>query len=139
MTTLTIRMRKIRKYAEYDVQQSIQRALLEFKAITQLSHEKLLRDIDRVLMHPSIKFYTPLVGDIAGWQTQTLCADMLGSRRWLSCFLEVKPDGSMAHPPRDIMRPLVIEAYLVGDFWLEKIKIEKPETKNIIVQAVDRG
>jgi len=136
----TIKLRKIDDYRQLQVQQDIQRRLMKFKAEEwrwvqpkkkgakpikkRFSDEAIMEEIDHVCLHSGINFYTPLSdkGDIQGWQHQTLFADMLSSRRRLTYFRTVDSDGNMAHPPRDAMCPLVIEAFLDGYDLLKHIK-----------------
>jgi hypothetical protein len=132
MNQITIRTRAIREFNDIDVQQRVQLALIEHKEETGMSDEQILRDMDRVLLHPDIKIYTPMRGDIGGWQEQVLYAEMQGTRRSLTNFRKVDKNGNIKHPPRDPMYVLVREAYLIGYYALEeraKKKIQSAITR----------
>lgn len=112
--------RAVTFFTGLEVQKLTQAALIEHKNSTELSDERILRDIDRVVLNCGLIFYTPYRGDDKGWQRQLFLADMCGSRRWLTYFRKTDSHGNIAHPPRDPMRVLVVAAYIIGYYILEK-------------------
>ncbi|MEO9623038.1 MAG: hypothetical protein ABJG00_18245 [Lentilitoribacter sp.] len=133
-----IPLKSLLEYSQEPVQQGIQTRLITFKEDERwwfkplkkgsgwvektYSDENILNAIDKVCLFSNLQFYTPLRGDIGGRQIQRLSASMLGSRRWLTYFRMVDADGKMAHPPRDVMRPMVIAAFLRGHALLKSQK-----------------
>jgi hypothetical protein len=134
MNTITIYTKAIRKFLEPEGMQRVQYALIEHKEETGMSDELILRDIDRVLLQSNVKVYTPLRGDIGGFQEQILCAEMQGTRRSLTNFRKLDERGKLRYAPRDPIRVLIIEMYLVAYYHLEELKYKKLKNKSIVLQ-----
>jgi hypothetical protein len=134
MNTMTIYTKPIAKFLEPEGMQRTQYALIEHKEETGMSDEQILRDIDRVLLQSNVKVYTPLRGDVGGFQEQILHAEMQGTRRSLTNFRKLDEHGKLRFVPRDPMRVLIIEMYLVAYYHLEKLKRSKLKNQSIVLQ-----
>lgn len=136
---MNIYLKAIPKYNEASEIQDIQDRLLRFKETETFlfkpakqgtgwvkktfSDEMLMLAMDNVNLQSGLKFYTPMRGDIGGWQLQTnLGADCLGSRRWLTYFQVKNEDGTICYCPKDPIRLLAIDAFLQAYYRLKSDK-----------------